>query len=395
MNPEIPHRGVRLIDETHYSLLIDDDRFDLDSHITIGRHLDNDLVIAGEDVLDFHARIELKARGPRIVRLNNAPLHINDLSVEDATGLIPDDEIILGQHRIQLVVDYLEDPVRNWKLVSRGGSSSIHVGSEMLVGRSADCDLCISEGYVSRKHANIFVRADQVWIRDLGSSNGTFINGDRLSGAARLLHGDELAFDTTSFRLVGEAPHLTPVVEHKGQYAEVLASLAEKTESPYTQSPLISTVEIPPEESPLRTSVGPDIHPSQSNSPGQMTLVGLSEPVSDLVFELTLGHYQIGRERQSDISIQESSVSARHAELDVRLDGVYMTNLVATNGTRVNHAEIQTVKLSHGDIIDLGRVSLLFSDQVPVLKSTMHRSRLPLTVIGSLALLGFLVYLFV
>ncbi|MBV1905272.1 MAG: FHA domain-containing protein [Pseudomonadales bacterium] len=383
----------------HYALIIDDDRFDLESHITIGRHLDNDLVVAGEDVLDFHARLELRDRGPWLARLNDAPLHVNRISVKSGIGLVPDDEIILGQHVLTLVAENSGAYVMNWRLISRGGSSSIRLAEQVLVGRSADCDLCISEGFVSRRHALLYIRSNLVWLRDLDSSNGTFVNGDRIDGAVHLLHGDEVAFDTSAFQLVGEAEHLTPVIEYPGQFADSMSEPSDLTESAKLgpaqyNTPLVSTIEIAPV--PMGNAI--EKLPPSSLKPGGngaavSVLVGMSDPVLNETFPLTLGRYLLGRDVDSDIQLHESSVSGKHAELDIRLEGAYLTNLIATNGTLVNAEQVQTQKLKDNDIIDLGRVRLVYQEARSNHTSQTMDFRLPLTlVVGSLVFISSLVW---
>lgn len=63
-------------------------------------------------------------------------------------------------------------------------------GERFLVGRGADCNLMIADRQVSRHHAVLHRRADGYWIEDLGSKNGTHINGTPLVGSARLEDGD-------------------------------------------------------------------------------------------------------------------------------------------------------------------------------------------------------------
>jgi len=383
-----------------YSLIIDRDRFELKSHITIGRHLDNDLVVAGEDVFDFHARIELKDRGPWLVRLNNAPLHVNKTSVETGVGLLPDDEVILGQHNLTLKVTNSGPTITNWRLISRGGTSSIALSASVLIGRSADCDLCISEGFVSRRHARIYIREGLVWIRDLDSSNGTFINAKRIEGAVLLMHGDEVAFDTSAFQLVGEAEHLTPVVEYTGQFADSMSGGLEQAESSardpeYLVSSSLSTVEISPlplaEVNVAPTSSLPRGSGSELDS---STLIGLSDPIMNEVFPLMLGRYLLGRDLESDIRVIEDSVSGKHAELDIRIEGAYLTNLIATNGTLINGQQVQTQRLQNGDTIDLGRVRLVFREKSSKSDRARTGLKMPLVVGGlTLSLAGVLFFL--
>ena len=65
-------------------------------------------------------------------------------------------------------------------------------GDEFLIGRGEDCDLCLHDPEISRHHSLIRTRGNETAISDLGSSNGTFINGNRLLSQAKLRTGDEI-----------------------------------------------------------------------------------------------------------------------------------------------------------------------------------------------------------
>ncbi len=76
------------------------------------------------------------------------------------------------------------------------------VASTTTVGRSPECTLRLDEPGISRMHARLVPTAEGLLVEDLGSTNGSFINGKRvLRGEAR--PGDEIGFDTLRFRLVG------------------------------------------------------------------------------------------------------------------------------------------------------------------------------------------------
>jgi len=51
-------------------------------------------------------------------------------------------------------------------------------GDALLVGRSADCDLAVKDRFVSRKHLKISSKGERIFIKDLNSRNGTFVNGE-------------------------------------------------------------------------------------------------------------------------------------------------------------------------------------------------------------------------
>ena len=62
-------------------------------------------------------------------------------------------------------------------LVKVGGGREIALKPETMLGRQADCDVLLTEGHASRRHAKLMLEADGAWLEDLGSANGTFING--------------------------------------------------------------------------------------------------------------------------------------------------------------------------------------------------------------------------
>jgi len=70
----------------------------------------------------------------------------------------------------------------------------------LRIGRSSSCDLVLTDDSVSRRHAEIALRGGVCVVRDLGSCNGTYVNG-RPVIRARLRRGDELMLGETVLRL--------------------------------------------------------------------------------------------------------------------------------------------------------------------------------------------------
>jgi uncharacterized membrane protein (UPF0127 family)/pSer/pThr/pTyr-binding forkhead associated (FHA) protein len=71
----------------------------------------------------------------------------------------------------------------------------------VVIGRQQSCDLSLREGNVSRKHAEVRFNGLEFAIRDLGSTNGTFVNGERVVGERALAPGDriEISSSTVTF----------------------------------------------------------------------------------------------------------------------------------------------------------------------------------------------------
>src|SRR5258708_7618722 len=83
------------------------------------------------------------------------------------------------------------------------------------VGRHDDCSVRIESSQVSRKHCELFEKKGMLLVKDLGSANGTFVNGKKVEGQLVLEPGDELSIAGIKLRVakVGQAPPVKSVPE--------------------------------------------------------------------------------------------------------------------------------------------------------------------------------------
>ena len=93
-----------------------------------------------------------------------------------------------------------------WALVAYAGAAlgrvfPLSVG-DMLVGRAPDSGVALLDGEVSRQHARLIVTDQQVVVEDLGSTNGTRVNSERIGAPVRLQAGDRVAIGAHVLKLV-------------------------------------------------------------------------------------------------------------------------------------------------------------------------------------------------
>lgn len=87
----------------------------------------------------------------------------------------------------------------------QGGEFPLVKGREIIIGRSSELDMVLIEDMVSRRHAKIQATDDEIAIMDLGSTNGTFVNGEKIK-KARLKEGDRILIGTSIVKLVTVDP---------------------------------------------------------------------------------------------------------------------------------------------------------------------------------------------
>jgi predicted component of type VI protein secretion system len=110
--------------------------------------------------------------------------------------------------------------------------------ADVVVGRASECQWAIPSSGVSRKHARIRRRGSEVTIEDIGSSNGTFVNSERLSAPRPLRDQDLVRLGSVEIRFIAPPPETS-----------VDATIAVK---PTARTAVSAPAE--PAESPMRTS---------------------------------------------------------------------------------------------------------------------------------------------
>ena len=98
----------------------------------------------------------------------------------------------------------------SWKLVGISETINgqiLNIERDMVIGRHQQADILLQAAHVSRRHAALVLKDDQLWIQDLGSSNGTFVNQQKVV-EQQLKHGDEINFEKLLFRVESSVAYI-------------------------------------------------------------------------------------------------------------------------------------------------------------------------------------------
>jgi len=263
----------------------------VDPRLTIGRDKTNNLVINDEGISVFHA--ELQQEDGKLFLRDTGSVNGTFLNGEPVTKRV---EVKVGDViRLHLVELQIIDPTKAppeappqpvkrdlpkaaplWQVKAMTGVISgrmFPIEGTNVVGRDPHCDIVVGGAHVSRRHAEFSIRAGVLWVKDLGSSNGSFVNGKRHEETA-LQNGDEVKFDAMIFKVVGPAdlPAHSDFEEEaeRTQFRPVVNVPAAKPAAPKQPSPVPvnNSYSPPPASSPAPVSAPEPVAQSSSTPAG-------------------------------------------------------------------------------------------------------------------------------
>lgn len=243
----------------------------------------------------------------------------------------------------------------------------------VTVGRQPGIYLLIDHPSVSRRHAEISYANGQYILRDLGSTNGTYINGVQLEAESVyiLKPNDEIRFGKVArfsfqIRTIGVKDESTLQRKASPQGATALHEMKTGFYDPRvaTQAPPSALGQ------PVFNTDGSLLLPGATNALPAAVVAKLTETPTLIVvargepgaFPLKIGkRVMLGRDKQADIVLAEVLVSREHAEVVHGPNGFYIHDLGSSNGTLVNQVKIDNpYLLTHGDRIAIGNATIFF-----------------------------------
>jgi pSer/pThr/pTyr-binding forkhead associated (FHA) protein len=208
------------------------------------------------------------------------------------------------------------------------------------VGRAPGLEIVIDNVSVSRRQTEIRQDGAGWVVRDLGSANGTFLNGTRLAADAPLKAGDEITFGKFSlfFERTVEGPLAAATAVVKGDAERADATFQMGTE----EMERLQRATAQRRQAQLRWQVA---GAEQTHFIGRDT-----------------GAVLVGRARLCDVRVPGG---ARYQLLVLRAEGRFVVrNLSAWRGMRVNGKRARQATLKSGDVVALGKLRLAFLDEV-------------------------------
>jgi len=143
-------------------------------------------------------------------------------------------------------MNWNEKIIMTWKLQAITGEfdgQEVAIERDMLIGRHQDADLVLQSAEISRRHAAFLLKDDALWVQDLKSSNGTFVNDIRIEHDKLLKDGDIVQFASIKFNVLAPAK-VESVIEQSVPEIEI-EPVSQAVEKPVQlPSEAIATAEI-------------------------------------------------------------------------------------------------------------------------------------------------------
>ncbi|HEX8824070.1 MAG TPA: FHA domain-containing protein [Archangium sp.] len=247
------------------------------------------------------------------------------------------------------------------------GSESEHeLSGELKIGRQEGTnDLVLTEGGVSRRHARFFEEGGKVMVEDVGSANGTFVDGQRITGMTPLTAKSQVLLGDYELRLKASSARPAPAASGARKAVKPPSEEEAPADGPRSTRAM-PAVKRPapgaaggPSALAKRPRPGPAA-PAAEEGGGAPVLKGLTGPWANQKFPVK-SKLVVGRQAPASVVLEDDSVSRKHAQVEATPEGVVLRDLGSANGTLVNGEPVGTepVVLQPGDIVTFGMVEMV------------------------------------
>lgn len=161
------------------------------------------LSLPGEGIQPEHARLIKDDDGFAIEPVADAPVTVNGIPLTGRHRLKDGDWVVFGTTVFQVRI-HPSDIGGKKPPSGRGAVIRSTVSRRLVIGRLPTCDFPIPSPLISRRHAEIVWNDGQIILKDLHSTNGTFVNGQRLTEPRSIQKGDRIQVGTLVYAFTGE-----------------------------------------------------------------------------------------------------------------------------------------------------------------------------------------------
>lgn len=256
-------------------------------------------------------------------------------------------------------------------LKASAGGKRVEINGTLTAGRNPECDLVLTVGHPSRRHAEVSLENDRVWVKDLGSANGTFVNDQQISQRYALNAGDRVRFDAEEFVLESSAPvamdnatvlrRPEDVVEHQTVAAQNRPRTPGSWADPDARGGQGTRLFDPAELDKIRAGGAGTAALERVDAPYLVVQSG-RHAGERLKLEpgRTTNVWEIGSEAGRDILIDDAGVSGFHSKIVNEGSRWKIIDQMSANGTYVNGQKSNISYLKHGDRVRIGPVECAF-----------------------------------
>ena len=253
------------------------------------------------------------------------------------------------------------------------------ISASVTLGRSPDCEIVVDCSEASRQHASITRQEGRLTIEDLGSTNGTILNGKRLRKPEVLGGGDIVYIGQVYYQVVDPAASDQGTIVG-GRLADIDDNYVVDQFDP-SQTGLRMPFPKPPgwsDEEPSFTAsnsghkllgaLKDQMHRQSVGADKNVAVfMIISQSGRDTLLPLPAGKttWTLGRDVTNDVEIYEVTISSVHARITLRSDAWHVEDLKSTNGMSINGEKVEQGVLDEGDTLRLGKVDLLFKPLDP------------------------------
>lgn len=178
-----------------------------------------------------------------------------------------------------------------WKLQAITGEitgQEISIDRDMLVGRHQDADVLLQAAEISRRHAALLLKDQLLWVQDLNSSNGTFINDIRIEQEKQLHDGDIVQFASFKFSVLAPVQEIEDLPEIEVEPVNTAPSQDLSDQGMPSLTERAAEIEVSRDGMPQNISIpkpAPIPEGVDVNAQPQQTPVAFDEPVSRVAEE--------------------------------------------------------------------------------------------------------------